>query len=134
MLLGNLRGWRTLLPQGEFVPKPYHYAPLIRKIEQLLETSIARKPRTVPTLFVIRGADQGTRFELTESRTRLGRDASNALQLHDTEVSRLHAEIRRVDDDYVIADLGSSNGTFVNGQRIRNIPWPAATRFSSAAR
>jgi signal transduction histidine kinase len=68
---------------------------------------------------VIRGADQGTRFELSESRTRLGRDASNALQLHDTEVSRHHAEIRRVDDTYVLADLGSSNGTFVNGQHVR---------------
>jgi signal transduction histidine kinase len=41
------------------------------------------------------------------------------LQLHDTEVSRHHAEIRRVDDAYVIADLGSSNGTFVNGQHVR---------------
>src|SRR5208283_380837 len=81
-----------------------------------------REPRAVPTLFVIRGADQGTRFELSEARTRLGRDASNALQLHDTEVSRLHAEIRRIDDAYVIADLGSSNGTFVNGQQVRERP------------
>jgi signal transduction histidine kinase len=73
----------------------------------------------VPTLFVIRGADQGNRFELTEPNVRLGRDASNALQLHDTEVSRHHAEIRRIDDDYTICDLGSSNGTFVNGQHVR---------------
>ncbi len=73
----------------------------------------------MPTLFVIRGADQGNRFELTEPNVRLGRDASNALQLHDTEVSRHHAEIRRVDDDYTIFDLGSSNGTFVNGQHVR---------------
>jgi hypothetical protein len=58
VLLGNLRGWRALLPEGEFVAKPYHYAPLIRKIEQLLaganrkETSdradVVRDPRSRP--------------------------------------------------------------------------------------
>lgn len=73
----------------------------------------------MPTLFVIRGADQGTRFELTEPMIRLGRDSSSSIQLHDTEVSRHHAEIRRVENDYAISDLGSSNGTFVNGQRVR---------------
>ena len=72
----------------------------------------------MPTLFVIRGSDQGSRFELTEPTIRLGRDASNTLQLHDTEVSRHHAEIRRVDGNHTISDLNSSNGTFVNGQRI----------------
>ena len=36
ILLGNLRGWRDRLPEGEFVRKPYHYGPLIRKIEELL--------------------------------------------------------------------------------------------------
>ncbi len=74
----------------------------------------------MPTLFVIRGADQGSRFELTEPAVRLGRDPSNTIQVHDTEVSRHHAEIRRTENDYAISDLGSSNGTFVNGQRIRH--------------
>lgn len=73
----------------------------------------------MPTLFVIRGADQGTRFELIEPTIRIGRDASNLLQVHDTEVSRHHAEIRRTATDCVISDLNSSNGTFVNGQRVR---------------
>ncbi len=73
----------------------------------------------MPTLFVIRGPDQGNRFELVGPNIRLGRDASNTLQLHDTEVSRHHAEIRHAADEYTISDLGSSNGTFVNGQRIR---------------
>jgi signal transduction histidine kinase/pSer/pThr/pTyr-binding forkhead associated (FHA) protein len=72
----------------------------------------------VPSLFVIRGNDQGVRFELDESPVRVGRDASSAVQLHDTEVSRQHAEIRRHEHAFTIADLGSSNGTFVNGRRI----------------
>jgi len=73
----------------------------------------------VPTLFVIRGVDQGSRFELIEPTIRLGRDPSSTVTLHDTEVSRHHAEIRRVDGEYAISDLNSSNGTFINGQRIR---------------
>ncbi|MBN1393451.1 MAG: FHA domain-containing protein [Pirellulales bacterium] len=76
--------------------------------------------QNVPTLFVIRGADQGCRFELTEPIERLGRDPSSTIQIHDTEVSRHHAEIRLHENEYAISDLNSSNGTFVNGQRIRN--------------
>lgn len=72
----------------------------------------------MPSLFVIRGNDQGVRFELDESLVRLGRDASNAIQLHDTEVSRHHAELRQAERTFTLADLGSSNGTFVNGRRV----------------
>ncbi len=71
------------------------------------------------TLFVIRGMDQGTRFEIEEPMIRVGRDASNNIQLHDTEVSRHHAEIRCLDNAFAILDLNSSNGTYVNGQRIK---------------
>ncbi len=72
----------------------------------------------VPSLFVIRGNDQGTRFELEGDTIGMGRDASNAVQLHDTEASRQHAEIRRCDGGYLLVDLNSSNGTFVNGERV----------------
>ena len=72
----------------------------------------------MPSLFVIRGNDQGTRFELEGQSVGVGRDSSNAVQLHDTEVSRQHAEIRRAEEGYVVADLESSNGTFVNGRQI----------------
>jgi len=72
----------------------------------------------VPSLFVIRGVDQGTRFDLDQATVGIGRDSSNAVQLHDTEVSRRHAEILRADDVFTVMDLNSSNGTFVNGQRL----------------
>ena len=72
----------------------------------------------MPSLFVIRGNDQGTRFELEEAILRLGRDKSSAIHVHDTEVSRHHAEFRRTHRDYTISDLNSSNGTFVNGKRV----------------
>ena len=50
---------------------------------------------------------------------RVGRDASNGIQLHDTEISRQHAEISRQENVFTILDLNSSNGTYINGQRIR---------------
>ncbi len=73
----------------------------------------------MPSLFVIRGNDQGTRIELVERNVRLGRDSANDVQLHDTEVSRVHALVRCEGQECVIEDLESSNGTFVNGRRIR---------------
>ena len=72
----------------------------------------------MPSLFVIHGRDQGTRFELEEDVVSIGRDGSNAIQLHDTEVSRSHAVLRRHDDSYAVTDQRSSNGTFVNGQPV----------------
>lgn len=73
----------------------------------------------MPSLFVIRGNDQGTRFELEGSTVSIGRDSSNLVQLHDTGVSRQHAEIRRVGNRFLLVDLNSSNGTLVNGKRIQ---------------
>ncbi|MCC7473948.1 MAG: FHA domain-containing protein [Pirellulales bacterium] len=72
----------------------------------------------MPSLFVIQGRDQGTRFQLDGATITLGRGTTNAVQLHDTEVSREHAEFRRRGDVFVIRDLNSSNGTFVNGRSI----------------
>ncbi|MEM8864102.1 MAG: ATP-binding protein [Planctomycetota bacterium] len=77
----------------------------------------------MPSLFVIQGRDQGTRFELDlESegeKATAGRVGTNTVQLHDTEVSRQHAEVVREGDDFVLADLNSSNGTYVNGKPIK---------------
>ncbi len=68
------------------------------------------------SLFVIRGRDQGTRFQLEEAIHTVGRTQGNSVRLHDTEISRSHAELVRRGDVYILRDLASSNGTFVNGQ------------------
>ncbi len=72
----------------------------------------------MPSLFVFRGNDQGMRFELSADTLGIGRDTANDVQIHDTEVSRRHAELRRSGLSYLLVDLGSSNGTYVNGVRI----------------
>ena len=74
----------------------------------------------MPSLLVIQGRDTGARFDLTnlEGPLSIGREIGNLLQLQDHEVSRRHAEIRRVGNAFVLDDLKSSNGTFVNNRRI----------------
>src|SRR6188474_1969022 len=70
------------------------------------------------TLFVMQGRDKGKRYELRSLPLTLGRDGSNRIQLGDSEVSRRHAEVRQTNDGYAVVDLGSSNGTTVNGEKI----------------
>jgi signal transduction histidine kinase len=72
----------------------------------------------VPSLFVYQGQDQGTLFELENGTQGVGRDASNQIQVHDTEVSRRHAEVHYDGSICLVVDLGSSNGTYVNGKKI----------------
>lgn len=70
-------------------------------------------------LLVIKGADEGKQFDLAGPQITVGRDASNRIRLHDTEVSRRHAEFRQVDNGYVLVDVGSVNGTFVNNAKVQ---------------
>ena len=72
----------------------------------------------MPTLLVLRGNDQGARFTLVDREIGLGRDVSNPVRLHDTEVSRRHAVLERAGDTYLLRDLDSVNGTYVSGRRI----------------
>ena len=55
---------------------------------------------------------------LTESVTTIGSVAGNTVVLADPAVSRKHAGIRRVESDYELADLGSTNGVYVNGTKV----------------
>jgi signal transduction histidine kinase len=72
------------------------------------------------TLLVIQGVDQGTRFEIDADDVGLGRGVHNAVRIHDTEVSRAHAKLVRVNGKYQLNDLHSSNGTFINGTLVNS--------------
>ena len=56
-----------------------------------------------------------------EPKTTLGRHPANTLRLADREVSKEHATIEKMGNHYLLRDLGSSNGTFVNGRRVREL-------------
>ena len=60
----------------------------------------------------------GTRFALERRRHPLGRHPDSDIFLDDITVSRRHAEIERVAAGYVVRDVGSLNGTYVNRERI----------------
>lgn len=72
----------------------------------------------VPYLVVTAGPAQGQIFEL-RGEARLGRHRSNAIVLSDGKVSRNHARLDPIHGTYILTDLGSANGTFVNGVRIK---------------
>jgi len=61
----------------------------------------------------------GRRHRVTQRTTTLGRSRDCDIVVQDANASRQHAEIRHVGVDYFLVDLGSTNGTIVNGQRIR---------------
>jgi adenylate cyclase len=71
---------------------------------------------------VVRNLETGRTFEseLARDETHIGRAAdSNDVVLDDGQVSRRHASIRRNGREYVLIDLNSANGTFLDGQRIK---------------
>jgi hypothetical protein len=67
------------------------------------------------------GVEAGSTYELTTPVTLLGRGTDCDLRLVDPGVSRHHAELRVEDGQVVLVDLGSTNGTVVNGQPVRRV-------------
>lgn len=68
------------------------------------------------------GGDAAKQWLLSKTLMRIGRGGDNDIVLMDREISRHHAEVRAEGEGYVLADLGSTNGTFVNDQRVMR-PW-----------
>ncbi len=71
----------------------------------------------MPTVHVLQGPDKGHTYIATDGPTIIGRRAGQ-ISLSDHSASRRHAEIRPDNGAWVLRDLNSSNGTFLNGQRI----------------
>ena len=64
------------------------------------------------------GPTVGRSFELAKDIMTLGRDLSNDIIINDAEMSRHHTRLTRQGSNYVVEDLGSTNGTFVNSTRV----------------
>jgi hypothetical protein len=69
-------------------------------------------------LLVLEGPKPGQRILLDEGELIIGRQEECDLVIPERQVSRQHARIRLDGDRYVVEDLGSKNGTFVNGQEL----------------
>src|SRR5260370_265159 len=72
-------------------------------------------------LHVIGGNDRGKQCELNKVLTTIGRGADQELVLADIAVSRRHIKIHLLPNGYRLQDLGSGNGTLINGKRSEEI-------------
>jgi hypothetical protein len=91
-------------------------------IENLAETSdliVEASPNSpiipVNAFIIVNGTDI---FPLSHTLVNIGRRPDNELVIQDARVSRVHAQLRAIKGRYVIFDLDSSGGTFVNDQRV----------------
>ena len=75
-----------------------------------------------PVLSIIKGPQTGNIFELTDYETTIGRDPKNSIFLNDMTVSRSHAKILLKPTGSIIEDLGSLNGTWVDGAIVNSAP------------
>ncbi len=64
------------------------------------------------------GARQGSLVKLRRDATILGRDKGNIVMSDDTETSSTHCQIQLIGEEYHIFDMNSTNGTFVNNERV----------------
>lgn len=72
----------------------------------------------MPRLVLLSEGFNGRSYELKVERTTVGRVSDNAFEIPEASVSSHHAEIILRGNDVVIRDLGSTNGTFINGEKI----------------
>ena len=86
--------------------------------EEELTVSLGEFPATMAMVVVKRGPNAGSKFMLERDVTGAGRHPDSDIFLDDITVSRRHAEIVRADAGYLVKDVGSLNGTYLNRERI----------------
>ncbi|MGZ4715312.1 MAG: FHA domain-containing protein [Acidimicrobiales bacterium] len=83
---------------------------------------VAGAPTDLGLLVVKRGQNVGSRFGLSIGVTTAGRHPDSDIFLDDVTVSRRHAEILAGPEGFVVRDVGSLNGTYLNRERIDQAP------------
>lgn len=69
-------------------------------------------------LICMTGKNKGTCYYIADKRVLMGRSIKTDIQIYDNQASREHFELARVGEDYVLTDLGSQNGVFVNDFKV----------------
>ena len=77
----------------------------------------------MPMLIVYEGQLEGQRWVIDQPLVTIGRGSDCEITLPERQVSRHHAQIERENGGYLLRDLGSKNGTCVNGQEVRDRPY-----------
>jgi pSer/pThr/pTyr-binding forkhead associated (FHA) protein len=77
-------------------------------------------PPGAATLLISRGPNSGLKFLLDQPVTTVGRHPRSGVFLDDITVSRRHAELRWANGEVRVVDVGSLNGSYVNGQAVES--------------
>lgn len=105
----------TLSP-GELRVIASHTLEKVDETQGMGETGKESEPSIPPNAFLI---VEGTKvFPLTQSVINIGRRLDNHIVIDDPRVSRRHAQLRAIKGWYILFDLNSTGGTYVNGQRV----------------
>ena len=75
-------------------------------------------PSTGAALVVASGHQAGTRYAITSTHLTVGRHPDSDIFLDDITVSRRHVELQQGSAGYLLQDVGSLNGTYLNGERL----------------
>ena len=95
-----------------------HRPPAAARVD---EAAVDALPAGSALLVVQRGPSAGSRFLLDPDVVTAGRHPDSDIFLDDVTVSRRHAEFRRTADGFMVRDVGSLNGTYVNRDRIDEV-------------
>ncbi|MCI0451224.1 MAG: FHA domain-containing protein, partial [Candidatus Latescibacteria bacterium] len=79
------------------------------------------KPAHTPSLVFVNGPHAGESVPLLPTTLTIGREHDNNIELKDPDVARYHARVLYERGNYVVEDLDSTTGTWVNGQRTRRV-------------
>jgi pSer/pThr/pTyr-binding forkhead associated (FHA) protein len=82
------------------------------------DVGVESLPVGTALLVVKRGPNAGSRFLLDKDLTTAGRHPESDIFLDDVTVSRRHAEFQRSAEKFLVRDVGSLNGTYLNRERI----------------
>jgi pSer/pThr/pTyr-binding forkhead associated (FHA) protein len=86
--------------------------------EEEVTVTVGDVPAGSGLLVVKRGPNVGSRFALDPGKTTIGRHPDSDIFLDDVTVSRRHAEVHHDGSGFVVNDVGSLNGTYLNRERI----------------
>ncbi|MFH1830103.1 MAG: PEGA domain-containing protein [Pseudomonadota bacterium] len=89
---------------------------VIKAEGEIEEATPRRAQYPLPYMIVVDGPRTGSRFPLKDGANIIGRAPGNEIRLEDQSVSRQHAEISKSPSGWFVKDLGSKNGTMVNGK------------------